>query len=78
MICVGSKGLDNSPGQRHGSTAAELAQRAFSPVAIVRRRHTRKSLPAGRWIIAALDDSPGSRAVLRPPWTKRNYVRSSS
>lgn len=33
--------------------------------AIVRRRHTHKPLPAGRWVIAALDESRASHAVLQ-------------
>lgn len=65
MMCVGSRGTNNSPCHRRGSTAAELAQRAHSPVGIVRRRHTHKPPPAGQWIIAALDESPGSHAVLQ-------------
>ena len=60
MICVGSRGTNNSPDHQRGSTAAELAQAAFSPVAIVRRRHTHQPIPARcRWIVAALDESPG-------------------
>ena len=33
-------------------------------MAIIRRRHTHKAIPAGRWIVAALDPSPGSHAVM--------------
>jgi nucleotide-binding universal stress UspA family protein len=65
MICVGSRGTNNSPDHQRGSTAAELAQAAFSPVAIVRRRHTHQPIPVGRWIVAALDESPASHAVLQ-------------
>ena len=46
MICVGSRGTNNSPDHERGSTAAELAKAAFSPVAIVRRRHTHQPIPA--------------------------------
>lgn len=65
MICVGSRGTNNSPDHQRGSTAAELARAAFSPVAIVRRRHTHQPIPAGRWIVAALDESPASHTVLK-------------
>ena len=42
MVCVGSRGTNDSAHHDRGSTAAALAQAAFSPVAIVRRRHTHK------------------------------------
>jgi len=64
MVCVGSRGTNNSHRQQRGSTAAELAQSAFSPVAIVRRRHTHEPVPAGLWIVAALADSTGTHGVL--------------
>ena len=47
MVCVGSKGTNNSRHHERGATAADLALGAFSPVAIVRRRHTHKAPPAG-------------------------------
>jgi hypothetical protein len=65
MICVGAEGTITSGQHKPGSTAAALGQSAFCPVAIVRRRHTHKPLPAGRWIIAALDESRASHAVLQ-------------
>lgn len=65
MICVGQRGTNDSPPHQRGSTAAELAVRAFSPVAIIRRRHTREPMPAGRWIAAALSETPDSHAVLQ-------------
>jgi len=64
MVCVGSKGQHESGGRRRGSTAADLARIAFSPVAIVRRRHGHGPTTAARRIIALLDESPGSHAVL--------------
>jgi nucleotide-binding universal stress UspA family protein len=41
-----------------------VGQSAFCPVTIV-RRHTHKPLPAGRWVIGALDESRASHAVLQ-------------
>jgi nucleotide-binding universal stress UspA family protein len=64
MICVGSSGTSDDVDHDPGSTAAALARGAFAPVAIVRRRHTHRSTSAGRWIVAALDPSPRSHAVL--------------
>jgi nucleotide-binding universal stress UspA family protein len=65
MICVGAKGTITSGKHKPGSTAAALGQSAFCPVAIVRRRHTHRPLPAGLWVIAALDESIASHAVLQ-------------
>lgn len=65
LICVGSRGTDDSPHDERGSTAAALAQVAFTPVAIVRRRHPHKPLTDPLWIVAAVDESPGGSAVLQ-------------
>lgn len=65
LVCVGARGRNDSRSEDRGSTAAALAQKAFAPVAIVRRRHTRRPLPPGRWIVAALDDASGSSLVLQ-------------
>ena len=65
MVCVGSKGTNNSRHHERGATAADLALAAFSPVAIIRRRHTHKAPPAGTWIVAALDRSPEVSTVLQ-------------
>ncbi len=65
LICVGSRGMDDSPHSERGSTAAALAQVASTPVAIVRRRHPHKPLNDPLWIVAAVDESPGGSAVLQ-------------
>jgi nucleotide-binding universal stress UspA family protein len=65
MMCVGAKGAITSGKHKPGATAAALGQSAFCPVAIVRRRHTHRPLPAGLWVIAALDESLASHAVLQ-------------
>jgi nucleotide-binding universal stress UspA family protein len=65
MICVGAKGTIASGKHKPGSMAAALGQSAFCRVAIVRRRHTHRPLPAGLWVIAALDESFASHAVLQ-------------
>lgn len=65
MICVGAQGAITSGKHKPGTTAAALGQSAFCPVAIIRRRHTRRPLPAGLWVIAVLDESLASHAVLQ-------------
>ena len=65
MICVGAKGAITSGKHKPGAIAAALGQSAFCPVAIVRRRHAHRPLPAGLWVIAALDESLASHAVLQ-------------
>lgn len=64
MVCVGSRGTNDSAHHDHGSTAAALAQVAFAPVAIIQRRHTHKPATAGKWVLAALETATGSHAVL--------------
>jgi nucleotide-binding universal stress UspA family protein len=65
LVCVGSRGMDDSPQHEHGSTGTALAQAAYAPVAIVRRRHPHKPLSDPLWIVAAIDESPGGSAVLQ-------------
>jgi nucleotide-binding universal stress UspA family protein len=65
MMCVGAKGAITSGKHKPGAVAAALGQSAYCPVAIVRRRHTHGPLPAGLWVIAALDESLASHAVLQ-------------
>lgn len=64
MVCVGWKGRHDSGEHMRGYVAVELARTAFSKVTIV-RSHTisRASTPTGR-IVAMLDDSTASHAVL--------------
>ena len=64
LICVGSRGLDDSPHNERGSTAAALAEVASTSVAIVRRRHPHRPLTDPLWIVAAVDESVGGSAVL--------------
>jgi nucleotide-binding universal stress UspA family protein len=65
LVCVGSRGLDESPHHEHGAAGAALAQAAHAPVAIVRRRHPHKPLSDPLWVVAAVDESPGGSAVLQ-------------
>jgi nucleotide-binding universal stress UspA family protein len=65
LVCVGWKGTHDSPRGHRGSTAASVARAAASPVAVVRRRHTHKSSPFHKWIIAVLDESSESHTVVQ-------------
>jgi nucleotide-binding universal stress UspA family protein len=65
MLCVGARGIGDSGHHDRGSTAAALAQRAYAPVAIVRRRSIDEPVLEGRWIVAALTDSPVAADVLQ-------------
>lgn len=68
LVCVGAKGIEGSPGGR-GAIAAQIAESAFCPVIIVRRRGRRHS-PGDRWVIAVLDESPVAPAVWRAALTE--------
>ena len=63
MVCVGHKGTDDSEPERRGATAAQVAQTAFSTVAVIRHRKERS--PFHQWIVAVLDETPGSHLVLQ-------------
>ena len=75
MVCVGSRGTNDSAHHDRGSTAAALAQAAFAPVAIVQRRHTHRLAAAGQWVLAALETTTGSIPCWRPPSTRRYSAR---
>ncbi|MET0474524.1 MAG: universal stress protein [Mycobacterium sp.] len=65
LVCLGARGRhDGAPGHR-GATAATIAESAFCPVAIIRRRHAHQQLPGDRWIVAILDEAPVSHGVLQ-------------
>ena len=65
LICVGHKGTKDSAPLPRGSTATGLVKSASTSVAVVRRRHTHRPPMFHRWIVAVLDESPESHAVLR-------------
>jgi nucleotide-binding universal stress UspA family protein len=65
LICVGHKGAKDSAPRPRGSTAAGLVKSAPTSVAVVRRRHTHRPPTFHRWIVAVLDESPESHAVLQ-------------
>lgn len=62
MVCVGWTSHDHSSRRNLGSTAAELSQSAHCPVAVI-QVHTPAPVDR-RWIIARVDDTLSSDAVL--------------
>jgi nucleotide-binding universal stress UspA family protein len=65
LVCVGAKGMhDSAPGHR-GATGATIAESAFCPVVMVRRRSGRRLPPTEHWVVAVLDESPVSRRVMQ-------------
>lgn len=65
LLCVGHKGMKDSAPMSRGSTASSLARMAPTTVAVVRRRHTHRRPSFHRWIVAVLDESAASHAVLQ-------------
>jgi nucleotide-binding universal stress UspA family protein len=63
MICVGSVGIGRFARAFLGSTAAELAEAAHCPVAIIRGEQSRLK-PHSALIVVAVDDSPDSDGVV--------------
>ena len=63
MICVGSTGIGRFARALLGSTAAELAETAHCPVAIIRTRQHRPK-PDSDLIAVAVNDSPGNDDVV--------------
>jgi nucleotide-binding universal stress UspA family protein len=65
LICVAHKGAKDSAPLSRGSTASALARMAPTTVAVVRRRHMHRRPSFHRWIVALMDESSASHAVLR-------------
>ena len=63
MVCVGSTGIGRFARALLGSTAAELAEAAHCPVAIIRTRQ-RRPKPGSSLIVVAVNDSPGNDDVV--------------
>lgn len=65
MICVGAAGLKHAGDHRIGSTAAALVAAAHCPVAVIRGSVRTSGEHAGDWVVAELDETPDSAAVLQ-------------
>jgi nucleotide-binding universal stress UspA family protein len=65
LLCVGHKGTKDSAPTERGSTATRLARISPTSVAVVRRRHTHRRPSFHRWVVAVVDESAESHAVLQ-------------
>src|SRR5581483_2394292 len=63
MVCVGSVGIGRFARAFLGSTAAELAETAHCPVAIIRTQQSQPK-PGSALIVVAVNDSPDSDQVV--------------
>jgi nucleotide-binding universal stress UspA family protein len=63
MVCVGSTGIGRLAQALLGSTAAELAEGSYCPVAIIRTQPSRPK-PESPLIVVAVSDSPGNDNVI--------------
>jgi nucleotide-binding universal stress UspA family protein len=64
LLCVGRRGAKDSGSHERGTTARAVARRAHCSTAVVRRRGASLRPRSHRWIIAVLDESAESHAVL--------------
>lgn len=64
MVCVGAVGIGCFARAWLGSTAAELAEAADCPVAII-RAHQNQPGPDSNWIVVPVDDPPENGAVVQ-------------
>jgi len=63
MVCVGSLGIGRFAKALLGSTAAELAEAAHCPVAIIRTQQSHPK-PDSALIVVAVEDTPGNDKVV--------------
>lgn len=64
LVCVGTVGIDRYARSILGSTATELAEKAHCPVAIIRPQPEDDPHRDLNWIVVAVNDQPGSKAVI--------------
>jgi len=64
MVCVGSVGIVCYARAILGSTAAELAEKAWCPVAVIRTNQD-QSPPEVNWIVVRMVDAPSNDAVVK-------------
>lgn len=63
MVCVGSVGIGRVASELVGSTARSVAEKAYSPVAIVRSPH-RPPISGPDWIVAVVEDHADNESVI--------------
>ncbi len=64
MVCVGSVGMGRYARSILGSTATDLAERAHSPVAVIRTEPDQPP-PDINWIVVRMTDAPGNDDVIK-------------
>jgi hypothetical protein len=75
MVCVGSTGIGRFARALLGSTAAELAEGAHCPVAIIRTRQHRAK-PDIDLIVVAVNDLPGNYNVVERAIKEAQLLRA--
>jgi nucleotide-binding universal stress UspA family protein len=63
LVCLGSTGIGGYARALLGSTAADVAEKAHCPVAIIRAPDGRPPQDIN-WVIVAVNDAPGNEAVV--------------
>lgn len=63
MVCVGSVGIGAIASELVGSTARSVAEKAYSPVAIIRSPHCPRT-PGPEWIVAVVEDRADNESVI--------------
>lgn len=75
MVCVGSVGIGRYARSLLGSTAAEVAEAAHCPVAILRTESDRPP-PEINWIVVRMTDAPDNEDVVRHAAWEANLRRA--
>ncbi|MDH6246974.1 universal stress protein [Mycobacterium sp. OTB74] len=65
LTCVGHRDGDDRPKVPPGSTAVEVARKAYGSVAIVRRAHPNNEFDHRKWIVVAADESEAVTETLK-------------
>jgi len=65
MVCVGYRGMHDSPDGPRGATAIEVARQAVGTVAIIHRPHAKGAIDRRKWIVVVLDESASATEVLQ-------------
>lgn len=75
MICVGSVGIGRYARSLLGSTATELAVKAYCPVAVV-RTESEQPPPEINWVVVRMTDAPDNEVVVKHAAREANLRRA--
>lgn len=75
MICVGSVGIGRYARALLGSTAAELAEKAHCPVAVIRTQQDQPP-PDINWIVVVMNDEPDHDVVVEQAMAEAKLRRA--